>query len=128
MCEWPWRQPPSEVACSVGWLYSSSVQRDPVGGGVVSWWLPGSGGLLDPWGVAVQGEEETVVHLMKWVRCHHWWRRTWDSYALLEAMVRSSLAPLFSGEPRIQGRPPLTMAPIGFVDLVGGVERTSWIG
>jgi hypothetical protein len=49
------------------WMSSSSVQRDPVGGGVASRRFP-DGGLFGPWGVAVHGEEETVVQLVKRVR------------------------------------------------------------
>jgi len=49
------------------WLSSSTVRRDPVGGGAASRRLPG-GRVLGPWGVAVHAEEETVVQLVKRVR------------------------------------------------------------
>jgi hypothetical protein len=43
------------------------VQRDVASGGGASRWLP-SDGSLGPWGVAVHGEEETVVLMLKRVR------------------------------------------------------------
>jgi hypothetical protein len=48
-------------------MSSSSVQRDLAIGGGASRRLPG-GGSLGSWGVAVHGEEETVVQLLKRVR------------------------------------------------------------
>jgi hypothetical protein len=48
-------------------MSSSSVQMNPISGGAASWRFAG-GRLLGPWGVAVHGEEETVVQLMKRVR------------------------------------------------------------
>jgi hypothetical protein len=84
------------------------------------WWLPG-GGSLGSWGVTVHGEEETVFQLLKRVRMPPSMAAPVGVVFLVGSDVGASFAPFFHGEPRIWGRPRLTMAPVGVVALVGGV-------
>jgi hypothetical protein len=67
--------------------------------------------------VAVHGEEETVVQLMKQVRMLPSTTTPVSDVVLIGGDGGLSLAPLISEKPQIRGRPPLTTGPVVIVVL-----------